>query len=151
MAQSLEFSILPQTLHPALTASASAAKPIWCVDNQNWKSIREKLTAAARAFAEASDFKPDAGQFLLLPDSNGGIAGCLFGLGKRTEKNADPLLPGKLAGLLPEGDWKFAEAPENARLATLAFTLGSYRFGKYRETKKKRPRLVVPAGVDGKR
>ncbi|MBY0530641.1 MAG: leucyl aminopeptidase family protein [Xanthobacteraceae bacterium] len=142
--------IFPLPLHPALSASAAAAKPIWCVDDQTWKSIRPKLPVAARAFADASAFKPDTGRHLIVPDASGGVAGCLFGLGKRGDKNSDPLLAGKLASVLPEGDWKFAEAPADARLATLAFALGSYRFGKYRESKRKRPRLVVPAGVDAK-
>jgi leucyl aminopeptidase len=120
------------------------------VDDQTWKSIRPKLPVAARAFADASAFKPDTGRHLIVPDASGGVAGCLFGLGKRGDKNSDPLLAGKLASVLPEGDWKFAEAPADARLATLAFALGSYRFGKYRESKRKQPRLVVPAGAAAK-
>lgn len=140
---------MAQPLHPAFALLAASAKPIWCVDDQNWKSVREKLPAAARVFADASGFKPDAGRHLILPEASGGIAGCLFGLGKRVDKHIDPLLAGKLATVLPEGDWKFAEAPKDARLATLAFALGAYRFGKYRENKKKQARLVVPTGVDG--
>ncbi len=141
---------MPQSLHPAFAPAAAAAKPVWCVDEQNWKPVREKLPAVARAFAEASGFKPDAGRHLILPDASGGIAGCLFGLGKSGDRHADPFLPGKLAGVLPEGDWKFAQAPDDVRLAALAFALSSYRFGKYRETKKKSPRLAVPSGVDTK-
>jgi leucyl aminopeptidase len=148
--KSLELIPLPQLLHSALASSATSAKPVWCVDDGNWKQIRAKLAAPARAFADASDFKPDAGRHLILPDSNGAIAGCLFGLGKRGDKFADPLLAGKLATVLPEGDWKFAEAPKDAVLATLAFAMGAYRFGKYRANKKKMPRLVVPSGVDAK-
>ncbi len=139
---------MSQASHPAFAPSAAAAKPVWCVDDQNWKSIREQLPAAARAFADASDFKPDAGRHLILPATNGGIAGCLFGLGKRGDKHADPLLAGKLATVLPGGDWKFSQAPGDARLATLAFALGSYRFDRYRKNTKKLPRLVVPSGVD---
>ena len=132
-----------------MTAAANA-KPIWCVDDATWKAVREGLAAAARAFADASGFAPDAGRHLVLPDGKGGIAGCLFGLGKRNAKFFDPLLAGKLATVLPEGDWKFAEAPKDARMASLAFALGSYRFTRYRENKKKAPRLVVPAGVDAR-
>lgn len=132
-----------------MTAAANA-KPIWCVDDATWKAVREGLPAAARAFADASGFAPDAGRHLVLPDGKGGIAGCLFGLGKRNAKFLDPLLAGKLATVLPEGDWKFAEAPKDARMASLAFALGSYRFTRYRENKKKAPRLVVPAGVDAR-
>lgn len=118
------------------------------MDDGNWKAVRERLPAEARAFADASGFKPDAGQSLILPDAKGGVLGALFGLGKRGAKHADPLLAGRLALVLPEGDWKFAEAPRNARLAAIAFALGTYRFTKYREDKKKKPRLVIPAGVD---
>lgn len=132
-----------------MTASANA-KPIWCVDDATWKAVRENLPAAARAFADASGFAPDAGRHLVVPDGKGGIAGCLFGLGKRNTKFFDPLLAGKLATVLPEGDWKFAEAPKDARMASLAFALGSYRFTRYRENKKKAPRLVMPAGVDAR-
>lgn len=134
----------------ALTTSTAKARPVWCVDDHSWKEVREKLPSAARGFAEASAFTPDAGHFLLLPDAKGGLAGCLFGLGKRGNEHADPLLAGKLAALLPEGDWEFARAPEDAKLATLAFVLGSYRFGRYRAAKKEQPRLAVPAGVDAK-
>ena len=146
-----EAGILPlPSSHPAFAPAAAAAKPIWCVDDQSWKSVREKLPAAARSFADASGFKPDAGRHLVLPDTGGGVAGCLFGLGKRGDRNPDPLLAGKLATVLPKGDWKFAEAPKDARLATLAFALSSYRFGKYRKNEKKQPRLVVPSSVDAK-
>jgi leucyl aminopeptidase len=141
---------LPQPLHPAFASSTASAKPIWCVDDQSWKAIREKLPAAARAFADASSFQPEAGRHLVLPDAAGGIAGCLFGLGKRSTRNADPLLAGKLATVLPEGDWKFVEPPKDARLATLAFVLSSYRFGKYRQSKRMQPRLAVSSGVDAK-
>ncbi len=141
---------MPQSSNPALASSAASAKPVWCVDDQTWKSVRGKLPDAARTFADASGFKPDAGNHLVLPDARGGIAGCLFGLGKHGDKNANPLLAGKLARVLPEGDWKFAEAPGDARLATLAFALSSYRFGKYRKNGKKPPRLVVPSGVNAK-
>ena len=139
---------MAKPFHSAFAPSATAARPVWCVDDGNWKTVRERLPEAARTFADAADFKPDAGRHLILPDGKGNVLGALFGLGKRETKHADPMLPGKLAVLLPEGDWKFAEAPRGAKLATIAFALGAYRFTKYRDDKKKKPRLVVPSGVD---
>ncbi|MCW5680827.1 MAG: leucyl aminopeptidase family protein [Xanthobacteraceae bacterium] len=136
-------------MHPTLAASSSNAKPVWCVDDASWKKVEAGLPAAARAFAKAAGFQAEAGRHLLLPDAKGEIAGCLFGLGKTDAKDRDPFLAGKLANVLPGGDWTFARAPENARLAVLAFALGSYRFTKYRPQKGERPRLVVPSGVDG--
>jgi leucyl aminopeptidase len=141
---------LPQALYPVFAPSSAAARPVWCVDDRSWKTIRKQLPAAACTFAEAAAFSPDAGRHLILPEPSGGIAGCLFGLGKHADRHADPLLTGKLATVLPAGDWKFAETPKDARLAALAFALGSYRFGTYRKNEKKQPRLAVPAGVDAK-
>jgi leucyl aminopeptidase len=50
---------------------------------------------------------------------------------------------------LPAGTYRFANAPHDARLAALAFALGSYRFARYRKVKDKAVRLVLPEGVDG--
>jgi Leucyl aminopeptidase len=53
-----------------------------------------------------------------------------------------------LPGLLPPGTYRFANAPHDARLATLAFALGSYRFSRYRKADAPDVRLVPPDGVD---
>jgi leucyl aminopeptidase len=137
------------SLHPLFAAANEAAKPIWCADTASWSGVEKSLPQAARAFAAAAGFRPAAGQFLLLPDEKGGSLGALFGLDAPGAKNADPFLAGKLAGLLPEGAWKFQTPPHDARLATLAFALGSYRFARYRASEQKKIRLCVPDGVDG--
>jgi leucyl aminopeptidase len=54
-----------------------------------------------------------------------------------------------LPGLLPAGTYRFANAPHDARLAALAFALGTYRFARYRKAEDKDIRLELPAGVDG--
>jgi leucyl aminopeptidase len=56
--------------------------------------------------------------------------------------------PGALPGLLPPGLYRFANAPHDLRLATLAFVLGSYRFGRYRKTDASDVRLVPSEGID---
>jgi leucyl aminopeptidase len=53
-----------------------------------------------------------------------------------------------LPGLLPPGTYRFANAPQDARLAALAFALGSYRFARYRKVDRPDVRLVPPDGVD---
>jgi leucyl aminopeptidase len=58
-------------------------------------------------------------------------------------------LPGRLAGLLPDGVYRFANAAHDQRLAALAFALGLYRFGRYRKTEDKAIRLALPDVVDG--
>ena len=66
----------------------------------------------------------------------------------RASKSRDLFRPGALPGLLPPGVYRFANAPHDTRLATLAFALGSYRFGRYRKTETPEVRLVPPDGVD---
>jgi leucyl aminopeptidase len=51
--------------------------------------------------------------------------------------------------LLPNGTYRFANAPHDARLGALAFALGRYRFARYRKNESPQVRLVVPDGVDG--
>ena len=57
--------------------------------------------------------------------------------------------PGSLPSLLPPGTYRFANAPHDARLAALAFALGSYRFTRYRKGEARNVRLELPDGVDG--
>lgn len=140
---------MPQSPRSAVVAAAASAKPVWCVDYESWKAVREELGANAVAYLDASGFKPDAGNYALVPDNKGGVAGCLLGLGK-DGNSADPMLAGKLATVLPEGDWKFARAPHDARLAAIAFALSTYRFARYRAGKGKQLRLVAPSNVDAK-
>jgi leucyl aminopeptidase len=141
------------SLHPFFAPSSEksgerSAKPVWCVDTGNWSAVEQSLPAAARAFAAAAGFRPASGQFLLLPDEKGGSLGALLGC-DTPSKNPDPFFAGKLAGLLPEGVWKFERAPRDARLAALAFALGSYRFSRYRANDQKKVQLALPEGVDG--
>jgi leucyl aminopeptidase len=134
-------------LHPAFATDAAAAKPVWFVDAASWDAARGKLPAAARAFAEAAAFKPEAGTHLLVPGADGAIVGCLFAVEDGKAKHRDPLLAGKLAAILPAGVWRFEGAPD-ARLAALAFALGTYRFTRYRKSETKPPQLALPEGVD---
>ena len=127
----------------------SGAKPIWCVDADSWVSTRGSLPKAAAAFAEASGFQPTPGQFLLLPDEKGEVAGALLAFDAPSARSRDSFVAGKLATLLPAGTWLFASPPPDARLAALAFALGTYRFTRYRSSEEKKIQLELPGGVDG--
>jgi leucyl aminopeptidase len=105
------------------------------------------LPAEARRWAEAAGFKGEAGSLLLVPGRDGDLGGALYGLGEKDGFFA-PLATGKLARLLPEGDWHFAEPPENARLALLGLALGGYAFTRYGKPAGRDIRFAVPEGVD---
>jgi leucyl aminopeptidase len=130
------------------TASAASAIPITFATKTTWDAIRKGLPVEARQFAEANGFAAKPGKCLILPAANGAIAQVIFGLEEETAKSHDPFRPGTLPGLLPAGTYRFANAPHDARLAALAFALGSYRFARYRKVDGPEARLVPPDGVD---
>jgi leucyl aminopeptidase len=129
-----------------LSASAHDAVPIWFVTAATYPDVRKTLGAEACAFAEAAGFEPKAGRHLLLPGRKG-LGGVLFGLEGEGE-TADRFLPGRLTQHLPDGVYRFANEPHDARLASLAFALGLYSFGRYRKTKARDIRLDLPQHVD---
>lgn len=103
------------------------------------------LTTTHLAWAEANGFTGQSGRLLALPGEHGALAGYLFGVG---ELDARPALILGLAGAnLPEGDYHLAGAYGDATLATMAFRLGAYRFGRYRAAKQI-ARLATPADAD---
>jgi leucyl aminopeptidase len=121
-----------------------------------WMATRGELAnggvpAHVRHWAEAASFNADAGALLLIPGENGALSGALFGLGaKRAEK---PLIAGKLARLLPKGQWRLESAGEEAENFALGYGLGSYRFDRYRSRRDSddglvEPEMAMPDGVD---
>ncbi len=141
-------------MHPVYVSDGSAtAVPIWFVNSATWTDIGARLDAPARAFAEASGFEPLAGRHALLPGRDGGLSAVLFAVEEPEKSAKDLFLPGRLAGLLPRGTYRFANAPHDARLGALAFALATYRFTRYRDAGDdggdKEVRIEIPAGVDG--
>jgi leucyl aminopeptidase len=132
-----------------LTPEAADAVPIWFVSPENWDEVRGAIGETSARFAAACGFEPKPGRLQLLPDANGGLAGALFGQAGANAGDRDPLAPGKLATALPAGDWRFANSPQDAELATLGFLLGLYRFDRFKVDASTQPRLAAPAGVDG--
>ena len=137
-------------MHPAFeTAPAGQAIPITFVTKATWDAISADLPAHARQFAKANGFSAKPGASLTLPTADGRIEAVLFALDEENNRFRDPFRPGQLPGLLPPGLYRFANVAANeARLAALAFALGSYRFGRYRKTDAPEVRLVPPDNVD---
>jgi leucyl aminopeptidase len=130
------------------TAPASSAVPISFVSKNNWDQIRETLSPQARQFAQCNGFAAKTGKYLALPAADGSLAQVLFGIEDEASRSRDPFRTGVLPGLLPPGLYRFASAPHDVKLATLAFALGGYRFGRYRKTDAPEVRLVPPDGID---
>ena len=138
-------------MHPVFLPRGQSATtvPVTFVNATTWRDIRARLAAPERAFADAAGFEPEAGRHLLLPGREGGIAGVLFAIEPEEKADKDLFLPGTLAGVLPAGAYRFANAPYDSRLAALAFALGCYRFTRYRKQEEKAITLELPGNVDG--
>src|SRR5216684_3829572 len=130
------------------TSPAMSAIPITFATKATWDAICAGLPAQARQFALANGFAAKPGACLALPAADGQIAQVVFGLEDQASKSRDLFRPGLLPGLLPPGVYRFANAPHDARLAALAFALGSYRFSRYRKADTPDVRLVPPEGID---
>jgi leucyl aminopeptidase len=128
--------------------AAVDAVPVRLV-RQTDNGLGGELSDMQRAYVAAIGFEPKAGRIALVPGSDGRLGLVLFGLGGEDDIERTPLLPGKLAELLPKGTYALQGAAESADLAALAFALGSYRFSAYRTVPDgNAPRLFVPDGVD---
>ena len=137
-------------MHSAFeTDPARPAIPIIFATKTTWDALSAELPAPGKQFARAHEFKAKPGAWLALPNARGEIAQVLFGLDDEKAKFRDPFRPGQLPGLLPPGVYRFGNvAPNEAHLATLAFALGSYRFGRYRNSDPLNVKLAPPDGVD---
>src|SRR3954469_18633346 len=136
-------------MHPVFaTAPAASAIPITFATKATWEAISTGIPGEPRRFALANAFTAKPGAYLALPGADGKIAQIIFGLDDESSRHCDPFRPGQLPGLLPPGVYRFANAPHDTRLATLAFALGSYRFSRYRKSEMPDVRLVPSDGVD---
>ncbi len=134
-------------MHSIFVARGSAnAIPIWFVTADTYPDVRKRLGAEACAFADAAGFEPKAARYLLLPGEKR-LGGVLFGL-EGAGDPADPFLAGRLAPLLPDGAYRFANEPHDARLAALSFALGLYRFTRYRKADERKIDLELPQSLD---
>ena len=133
---------------PFAAAPAASAIPITFVTKSSWEAIRAALPPQMAQFALANGFAAKPGASFVLPTADGQIAQVLFGLEDEDARSRDLFRPGALPGLLPSGVYRFANTPHDARLAALAFALGSYRFGRYRKAETPDVKLVPPDGVD---
>jgi leucyl aminopeptidase len=136
-------------MHPVFAKADAQAVPILFATAKTFADVSKRLDERARSFIQAAGFEPKAGRHLFIADASGKLASVLFGLEDSNDPARDLFRPGALAGLLPNGTYRFGNAPHDARLAALALALGSYQFARYRKVLQRKVQLVVPEGVDG--
>ena len=140
-----------------IARGAAEAVPIWFVTGANYPDVQRSIGAEASAFAEAAGFEPKAGRYLLLPGkgrAGRALGGVLFGVedadnakDSANDSVRDPFLAGRLPQHLPDGTYRFANEPPDARLAALAFAFGAYRFTRYRKAEPRSIKLDLPQSI----
>ena len=130
------------------TSNTASAISITFVTRSTWDAVRETLSPPQRQFASANGFTAKPGAYLALPGQDGAVAKILFGIEDEGARFRDPFRPGALPALLPPGTYRFANERHDARLAALAFALGTYRFARYRKADDSDVRLVPPEGIN---
>ncbi|TPW32676.1 leucyl aminopeptidase family protein [Pararhizobium mangrovi] len=106
----------------------------------------EDLDEGAREWVRANGFKAKSGEFLPVPGAGGVLAAALLGLGD-APKDA-PFVTGSLAQRLPEGNWYLAAGDVEVHAAALGFSLGSYRFDRFKSAPETKARLCPPDGSE---
>ena len=129
--------------------ATTAPIPVEAVSTATLAAALNAAGAVACTYAAACGFKGEAGQLLLVPNAAGALSRVLFGLETPAVRHRDRFLPGRLATLLPPGDYALADTFPDPFLAALAFRRSAYRFTRFRKIEAPQPRLAVPAGVDG--
>jgi len=99
---------------------SAAARPIYLAKPDTLEDFFARQPPAAAGFLRDQQFSGEAGKLLLLPGPDG-VAGAVLGLGAAP----DAYTYGGLAGSLPPGVWRFADAADD--VAILGFCLGAYR------------------------
>lgn len=125
-------------------AMSGNSLPIWAVTKADLELGHFDKTALA--WAQSAGFKAAEGSLLLVPNRYGKLAGALFGLGEASQSH--PFAAGRLARMLPDGDWHIETSPMPGDQMALAFAMGAYRFDTYKTKATTAPRIVIPGDAD---
>ena len=137
-------------MHPIFAKAGDApALPILFVNAASFEQTIAAIDDREQTYVRAAGYEPKPGRHLIVPKADGTLAGVLFGIEATDDTLKDLFRPAHLAGALPPGLYRFANAAHDARLAALGFALGAYQFTRYRKAESRNVRLVVPDDVDG--
>ena len=99
----------------------------------------------AGSWAKANHFIGKSGDILVVPDNDGTASRAYLGAGD----GSDAFITGNLFKQLPEGEWHFANLPENPLNLFLGLGLGSYKFSRYLQTEgDKKLKFTLPENID---
>ena len=129
-----------------LTDDATGAIPLHAVSKDKLADFKSTLPAPAKAWIEATGFEAGSGKTCLIPGADGKLASVAIG----TSTTDGMWSFGNGSRDLPKGTYRFATplGAEEASRAALAWGLGAYSFGRYKETDAPKASLVWPEASD---
>lgn len=125
---------------------------LWLATQAQCGELLQSLPESQRRWAIAQSYAGERHRLLLLPASDGSVAGALWGLGARESTarlSASDAAP--LAERLPAGTFRLATplAPPEATQFALGWLLGTYRFDRLRGSATPTLNsLIAPPGAD---
>ena len=132
-----------------MNLDSSDSIPLWLLYESEIDSWRASQTPQVATWLALQNFKGEKHRVVLLPDSAGGIAGAVGGLGRRS----GPLSLWHAAGFverLPPRRFRLAQpfAADEATQLGLGFLYGAYRFDRYRPAKSDAASIEAPPNAD---
>ncbi|MEM7505242.1 MAG: leucyl aminopeptidase family protein [Pseudomonadota bacterium] len=124
--------------------------PITLVAPDALEETCKSLTPPQATWLRARGYKAAFGSALALPDADGAIDHVLVGLGDAEARRRGRFVLGRLGAEAPAGRYRLSNSlpPEEAWLAALGWSLGQYRFTRYKQNGTPDAVLDTPAGVD---
>jgi leucyl aminopeptidase len=132
-----------------MSLDCSVSVPLWLLYENEFEAWRAAQAPAVGRWLALQNFKGEKHRVILLPDSAGGIAGAVGGLGKRQGE----LSLWHAAGFverLPSRRFRFAQqfSAWEATQLCLGFAYGGYRFDRYRPAKSDLASVEAPPNAD---
>lgn len=134
----------PFILHKDLPSEVVPIK-IDVLRPDQWERYKSGLTEAQLTFASEHNFTGESGQRLRLPNAQGRVKHIFLGCGAESSDDIGEMRLGTLGGTLPFGYYSLGHMPSdmNARLASIGWGLGAYRFDRYLSDEAEPPLLVL--------
>ncbi len=127
-------------INDLLIDASPNAVPLHLFAADEWDAWIATRPDGEQAWTKANEFTAKPGSICVLPGKNGDIAAVLAGMDNALWS------AGGLPGKLPAGDYMLAGAWEDAAATEVAtgFLLGGYTFGRYKDVKAPKARLLWP-------
>jgi leucyl aminopeptidase len=132
-----------------MNLDSAVSVPLWLLHEDEIDGWRAAQSPASRQWLIEQNFKAEKHRVVLLPDSSGGIAAAVGGLGKRQGELSLWHAAG-LAERLPARRYRLAQEfqPFEATQLALGFAYAGYRFERYRPAKNEAALLEAPPNAD---